>query len=156
VDFRRVGTWHWLAALAGLVLLISLWLPWYGVVGLNVNAWQAFTFVDLILALTALAAMALVPAVASQRAGAAARLLSSWLFWLALVAAILAVIRLINVPGVDTTFAGGAADITRKAGGFVGAVAAIAIAVFAWRGRNDTSFPGPMREPPSRARSRRV
>src|SRR4051794_17246555 len=118
MDFRRVRTWEWLTALAGLVLLISLWLPWYGVVGLNASGWQAFTFVDLLLALTALAAIALVPVTASQPAAAFPRLWATCLFWLALLAAIFAVARLINVPGVDTTLAGGAADITRKAGGF--------------------------------------
>jgi hypothetical protein len=148
MDLRRVGTWQWLAALAGLVLLISLWLPWYGVVGLNASAWQAFTFVDLLLALAGLLALALVPVVANQRAVEAARLMTSIVFWVGLAAAVFALIRLINVPGVDTTLAGGAADITRKAGGFIAAVAAIGLALFAWLGRRDPQFPGPLRTHP--------
>jgi hypothetical protein len=149
MDLRRVSVWEWLTGLAGLVLLVSLWLPWYGVVGLTANAWVAFTYVDLILALAALGAILLPIVTATQSAAAFPRLWARWLFWLALVAAIFAVIRLINVPGVDTLLAGGAADITRKAGGFIGAAAAIAIVVFDWRAKRDTSFPGPLREHPT-------
>jgi hypothetical protein len=148
MDLQRVSKWQWLAALAGVVLLVSLWLPWYGTVGLTANAWEAFTYVDLVLALAGLVAIALVPVTASQRAAAGPRLFASVLFWLALAAAILAVIRLINVPGVDTILAGGGADIKREAGGFVGAAAAIAVVVFAWLSRRDTSFPGPLRTHP--------
>jgi hypothetical protein len=148
VDLRRVGVWQWLTGLAGIVLLLSLWLPWYGAAGLTANAWEAFTFVDLVLALTALAAIALVLVTATQRAAAFPRFWSRCLTWLALAAAVLAVARLINVPGVDTILAGGAADITRKPGAFVGALAAIAVMVFAWRSKADTRFPGPLRTHP--------
>ncbi len=149
MDFRRVRVWDWLTALTGVVLLISLWLPWYGVVGINANAWEAFAYDDIILALAALGAIALVPITASQRAAAFPRLWARWLMWLALVAAILAVIRLISLPGVDTILAGGAAHITRKAGVFIGTAAAIVLVVFDWRSRRDTSLPGPLRTHPT-------
>jgi hypothetical protein len=31
MDLRRVRVWEWLTGLAGLALLVSLFLPWYGV-----------------------------------------------------------------------------------------------------------------------------
>lgn len=148
MDLRRLSAWDWLTALAGAVLFVDLFLPWYGAVGLTANAWEAFTFVDLILALAALSAIALVPVTASQGAARVPKILAKWVFWIGLVGAILAVIRLINVPGVDTILAGGAADITRKAGAFIGAAVAIALTFFAWRARRDETFPGPLRTHP--------
>jgi hypothetical protein len=149
VDLRRVSTWDWLTALAGAVLIADLFLPWYGSAGLTANAWEAFTYVDLLLALAGLAAIALVVVTATQRAAALPHAMSTWVLWIAVAAAIFAVIRLINVPGVDTILAGGGADITREAGAFIGAAVAIALVVFAWRARRDTSFPGPVRKHPT-------
>src|SRR5436305_598362 len=114
MDLKRVRRWDWLAAVAGVVLFIDLFVPWYGTAGQTANAWLAFTYVDLILALGALLGIALPIVVANQRAEAGARLMAACVFWVALVGAILAVIRIINVPGVDTLLAGGGADITRQ------------------------------------------
>jgi hypothetical protein len=150
VDLRRVRRWEWLTGLSGVVLFLSLLLPWYGSGGQTATAWQAFTFVDIILTLTALGAIALVVVTATQRTAAITQAMSACLVWVALVAVILVVGRLINVPGVDITLTGGSGDITREWGGFVGALAAIALLVFDWRSMRDKSFPVPMRSHPDR------
>ena len=149
MDLRRVRAWDWLTGLAGLVALVSLWLPWYGAGGLTANAWEVFTFVDLILALAGLAGIALVVVTATQRAARVAQIVAACALWIGLVAPILAVIRLISVPDADITLTGGSAHITREAGAFIGTVAAIALTAFAWRARRDTSFAGPLRTHPT-------
>lgn len=68
MDFSRIGTGHRIAAGAGLLLLIDLWLSWYklsedfgaGAAGFDtsITAWQSFDLTDILLALTALLAIA--------------------------------------------------------------------------------------------------
>lgn len=75
MDFNKIGRGHRIAAGAGLLLLIDLWLNWYSVnvpddlldrakaAGVSipdtaVSAWQAFDFTDILLALVALLAIA--------------------------------------------------------------------------------------------------
>src|SRR3954469_21627051 len=116
MDLRRVGTWQWLTGLSGLVLFVSLFLPWYGAGGLTGNAWESFAYVDLILALTGLAAIALVVVTARSRAAAVPLTMAGWLRWLALVAALLAIYRVLKLPNADVTLTGGATEVTRKAG----------------------------------------
>src|SRR4051794_29388989 len=71
VDFdrNRIGQGELIAGIAGLVLLIDLWIKWYGVskvggvnvgaAGVNVSgsAWQVFSFIDILLFLCALVAI---------------------------------------------------------------------------------------------------
>jgi hypothetical protein len=148
MDLRRVGTWQWLTGLAGLVLLVDLWLPWFGAGGLTANAWQSFAFIDLILALTALGAIGLVFVTARSSAAALPKRYAGILMWLAVVGALLAIYRLLKLPDADITLTGGAIEIARKAGLVIGILAAIAVAVFAWRSARDARFPGPLREHP--------
>jgi hypothetical protein len=148
VDLRRVRTWEWLTGLSGLVLFISLFLPWYGAGGQTATAWQSFTFDDIILTIAALGAVGLVVVTATQRTAAVPQAMAACMVWVALVAVILVVARLINVPAVDITLTGGSADITRQWGGFVGAAAAISMLVFVWRSMRDKRFPVPMRSHP--------
>jgi hypothetical protein len=139
MDLRRVRRWEWLTGLAGVVLLVSLFLPWYGAGGVTVNAWDAFAVNDVILALAGLAAVALPVVAAAQRTSSLPQAMTNLLVWLALVAAVVAVVRLLDAPG-----AGGA---TREAGAWLGAAAAVAIFAFNWRSMRDKSFPPVMRPP---------
>jgi hypothetical protein len=148
MDLRRVGTWQWLTGLAGLVLLIDLWLPWFGAGGLTANAWETLTFIDLILALTGLGAIALVVVTATSRAAALPKRFAAVLMWLAIVGALLALFRLLKPPEADITLTGGGIDVIRQAGVWIGLVAAAATAFFAYRSARDARFPGPLREHP--------
>src|SRR5690348_4562644 len=118
MDLRRVRTWDWLTGLAGLVLLVALFLPWYSTGGQNATGWESCTVLDSILALAALGGIALLVATATQRTAAIPQAVASSLTPILLVAAVLAVIRLLNLPG--------AAD-TREAGVWIGALAALAL-----------------------------
>jgi hypothetical protein len=148
VDLQRVGKWQWLTGAAGLVLLIALWLPWFGALGLTATAWESLSFIDLIAALTGLGAIALVVVTATQSAAALPKRFAAILMWLAIVAALLILFRLLKPPETDITLTGGGADVTRKIGVWIGLLAAIATAVFAHRSARDARFPGPLREHP--------
>ena len=55
VDPRRLSAGEWIAATAGVLLLVSLFLTWYDP---GVSGWEAFSITDILLALTAVLALA--------------------------------------------------------------------------------------------------
>jgi hypothetical protein len=136
MDVRRARTWDWLVGLSGLVLLVSLFLPWYSLGGLSANAWDSFTVVDVILALAALGGIALPVLAAMQRTAAVPQAWASSLIWIVLAAAVLAVIRLVDPP---------ADGVSRDAGVWIGAVAALALVAFDMKSMRDKRFPSVMR-----------
>jgi hypothetical protein len=124
MDLRRLRIGEWIAALAGIVLLVSLFLPWWSLPGdfrfesedLNGgyfeswmgdphasgsttwSAWEALSTTDVLLALLAVAAIAiwLVTATAENTApGIASQAL---LVPFALVMAVVCLIRVLNLP----------------------------------------------------------
>jgi hypothetical protein len=145
MDFGRVRKWDWLTGLAGLVLFVDLFMPWYRSGGVTATAWQSFAFIDLILALAALLAMDVVLVSAFSRAEAPAKLVAACAFWVGLVGAILAVFRVIKRPAVDIVVNGGAEHVVRDWGLFVGVLAAIALVWFAWRARQEMVSTRPLR-----------
>ena len=112
MDLRRLRAGDWLAALSGLVLLVSLLLPWYergptaciAVVGVkcpeprSFSAFEALTVIDWVLVAIALFALALWAATATQQAAAVPVATSSLLTLLALVALVLGVVRIVDLP----------------------------------------------------------
>ena len=136
MDVRRVRAWDWLTGAAGLVLLVSLFLPWYSAGGESATGWESFTVVDLIVALAALAAMALPVVTVVQRTAAVPQALSSTILWLLLLAAVLAVIRLLNPP-FD--------DVSRAAGVWIATIASLAAVAFDIKAMRDKTFPAAMR-----------
>jgi hypothetical protein len=136
MDLRRVRVWEWLTGLAGVVLLVSLFLPWYGAAGVSATGWESLTVVDVVLAITALGAMALPVLTAVQRTTAVPQAMTALLMPVALAAALLAVIHLLDLPD-------GASS--REAGVWIATVAAIAVFVFNSRSMGDKRFPHAMR-----------
>jgi hypothetical protein len=136
MDLRRVRAWDLLTGLAGAALLVSLFLPWYGGGATSASGWEAFTVIDIVLALAALSAMALPVVAAFQRTAAVPQSLTALIMLVAVPAALLAVIRLINLPG---------ADLSREAGAWIGAAAALALLAFNYRSMGDKAFPSAMR-----------
>ena len=65
MDLRRLRVGEWIVGASGLLLLIALFLPWYG--DPSSTAWEAFTVLDVILALLALAALSVPIVTATQR-----------------------------------------------------------------------------------------
>lgn len=165
MDLRRVRRWEWLTGAAGVVLLVSLFLPWYGLDNVNVggaipfdptataNAWESFAVVDVLLALAALGAMALPVVAAMQRTAAVPQALTAILIVFDTVAAVAAVVRLLNVPNAATVLRvlggeggySGSVDVTREPGVFIGTLAALAIFFFDYRSMADSRTPHAMR-----------
>jgi hypothetical protein len=142
MDLGRVRTWEWFTGLAGVMLLVSLFLPWYGAEGFEgtATAWQALSVIDVFLALVALLAIGYFAVTAAQRTAPVAQTYVAFLVWFAVVATILALVRLLSPPEVAP-----GADTSREIGVWLGAVEAIALFVGAWKGMRDRSFPRAMR-----------
>ena len=155
LDFRNLTPGELIAGLAGVALfVIMLVFKWYGIKGVVLgesggletmegatrNAFQAFTVTDLVLLLTALAAVALLlwgalgrPATGPIRPGAIDAALAGLAF--ALIA-----VRLISPPDLEITIPGGGSvgvsdfpdpnpyEVTREVGPWLGLVATALIA----------------------------
>ena len=110
--------------LCGALLVVDLFLPWYGAKGTSttINAWEAFTVNDSILLLVALFAIASWAAAATQRTSAMPMAVVSLTALLAIIGTILVLVRLASVPIPDGT---------REYGSWVGLAACLGILVAA-------------------------
>ncbi|MEA2418005.1 MAG: hypothetical protein QOE60_211 [Thermoleophilaceae bacterium] len=161
MDTSKLTIGDQIAAASGIVLIIALFLPWYGVdVNLgglsaseSANAWEALDFIDILLFLIALVAVG-VP-VAKATGNLPADVPGSLLVLVAGGLGLLLVLfRLIDLPTPDLGGAG--IDFSRKFGIFLGLIAAGGIAYGGWRANEDASVsvtpaaaPPPPAPPPS-------
>lgn len=137
MDIARLDRGLLIAGGGGLLLLISLFLPWYGVtaslgagspsVDVSVSAWDAFSLVDVLLFLVAVVAVAAAALTAAGRLPVLPLPLGRILLAAGGIALLLVLFRLLNVPG-DTSGVPGF-DIGREIGPFVALVAAVLIAL---------------------------
>lgn len=137
MDVGRLTQGQKIAGAAGLLLLISLWLGWYGVdlgpaaaaVGVSIdvtaNAWEAFGMIDLLLFLTALAAIALAVLTATGRTADLPVNPAQVAAGLGALSTLLVLYRIINPPGEG--------GIGVEFGAFIGLLAAAGVAFGAWR-----------------------
>ena len=141
------------AGAGGLLLLVSLYLPWYGLelpagtgnlaapvlaaelAGATASGWQAFTVTDILLALLALPAIA-VPIVSLTARGPAkpiaVEVIASAVGWIAVV---LVAYRLIDPPGPN-------AFIALRYGAWLALAGALIAWVGSWLAMSDESTPG--------------
>jgi len=104
VDLRRLRFGEWLAGLSGAALLLSLFLPWYGVsAARTVDAWQAFGAIDVLLAVVAAMAIGLAVLTAVHPTAAVPTGLASLLTLVGLVATGLLVYRAISPPDLGVS-----------------------------------------------------
>jgi hypothetical protein len=119
-----------IAGAGGLVLLLSLFLPWYGPG--NVTGWQALTVIDVLLALLALLAIA-VPVISVASRGpakpVAVEVIASAIGWLAVL---LVAIRLVFPPD----------DLSVRFGVWLALAGAVIGWVGSWMSLRDESTPG--------------
>jgi hypothetical protein len=129
---RRPGPGEIVVGASGLLLLVAMFLPWFGLDGRvrvpgvgaisigaqNQNAWEAFGGVDVVLALAAaLAILVLVVAFFAEPPPA----LVLAVIVLAGLAALLIVYRLIDVPDIEIDAPGDASyEVARRLGAFLG------------------------------------
>jgi hypothetical protein len=135
MDLRRLRAGEWILALSGVVLLVSLFLPWYRP---SLTAWEALAVNDVILAVVGLAALAALVATATQRVPAVPIALEAMVAALGVVALLLVVVRAIWLPD--------AAD-QRDYGLWIGLAGAVGIVVGGWIGIRDERMPAAPKRP---------
>ena len=148
MDISRLSQGELIAGGSGLALLVAMFLPWYGVdvstpianvsASNSVSAWKAFDFVDILLFLIALVAIAVpvarmtdslpedVPgATLIVAAGGLGVLLVLW--------------RIIDLPTPDISSIGSVkVDFSRKIGVFLGLIATAGVAYGGWRAMEES------------------
>ena len=160
MDTSKLTLGDQIAAASGIALIIVLFLPWYGVdvnVGAfsaseSANAWEALSFIDILLFLIGLVAIG-VPV--AKAMGSLPDDIPGPLLVLAVggLAVLLVLFRLIDLPTPD---GGGGVDFGRKIGIFLGLIAAAGITYGGWRANEEApasstpaAAPPPPAPPPS-------
>lgn len=117
MDTSRISFGEMVAAASGLALLLFMFFPWYGfggksvevpgsgtisTPGADVNAWQAFSFIDLLLFLAGVLAIALAAARAADAMPSGLPAPPATIVLAAGALAVLLVLyRILNVPGPE-------------------------------------------------------
>ena len=101
MDLRRLRAGEWGAALCGLALLVSLWLPWYSgssAAGSSLSGWESLAALDVLLALIAAAAVGLLVVTAAQSVPAVPIAFSVFLTLAGILGVLLVLFRLLSLP----------------------------------------------------------
>jgi hypothetical protein len=123
MKLERLQSGEWLACAGGALLLVALFLPWFG----DADAWQAFDVVDVILLIAALAGIG-VAGFAAANAKTDAPISSAALTVpIGAVATLLVLYRLIDPV----------AGLAREVGLYLGLLAAAGITYGSWRSIRD-------------------
>jgi hypothetical protein len=141
VDTSKLSVGDQIAAASGVVLLIALFLPWYGVdvnigpvsASESASAWEALDFIDILLFLISLVAIG-VPV--AKAMGALPEEVPGPLLVVAAggLGVLLVLFRIVDLPTPDL---GSGVDFGRKFGIFVGLLATGGIAYGGWRANEE-------------------
>jgi hypothetical protein len=96
MDLRRLRVGEWLVGACGVLMLVALFAPWYG--NPSSSAWEAFTILDVILALLALAALSVPLVTATHRVPAVPLAIESLTALFGSIGVVLVLIRVLNLP----------------------------------------------------------
>lgn len=155
MDLRRLRFGDWVMAGGGLAVLIVMFLGWYRpaeavetpvrggqilVFEGELNAWQAFTVVDVVLALAAVLALVAFVVTLSQPTAAMPLALGVFTALVGTLALLLVVMRMIWPPDIGT---GDLVATERLAGAWVGLVAITVLAGGALASIRDERLPPP-------------
>ena len=134
---RRLRLGEWLAVLAGVGLIASLSLDWYGLRGREaaLSGWAAFDVIDVLLVLVAGVAIALAVAQVTRDRPALPVGAAVLTVTLGLLAIVLVLYRIVNEPGPDEF-------VDVRAGAYVGLLATAAIVAGGWLSLADEHVPG--------------
>lgn len=131
MDLNRLNTGERLAGLSGLLLLISMFVHWYGVKGFSggADAWQAFSLIDIVLLIVAVAAMGLALLGPSRSDLELPVTASAVVTSFGALAVVLVLLRLIDPPDIGVAAFAPHAEVTRKIGIWLGLLTSIGVAV---------------------------
>lgn len=144
MDTSRISFGEMVAGASGVALFIFMFFPWYGidfegfggVEGGSGNAWEFFSFIDILLFLVVVLAVGMA---AARAAGAMPANLPAPAGTIVAAAGALAVLlilfRLISAPDPEIT--GDAVDLSRKIGIFLGLIAAAGITFGGYTASNE-------------------
>jgi hypothetical protein len=155
LDFTVLNRGEKIAGVAGILLILIMFIfDWYSVkvTGISVpnsgaNAWDAYSFIDIVLFITALAAIALTLLAASDAEVGIPVAASAIVTLLGILSVILIIFRIIDKPGdtgAASALVGGSVTVSLEAGVFLGLIAAAGIAVGGYLAMQEegTSFGG--------------
>jgi hypothetical protein len=142
MDTSRLTSGDITAGVGGIVLLISLFLPWYGVsvnvagfsASENASGWEVFSTIDIILFAIAVVAITLVALKALDQVPAETPV-PLILLGLGALAVLLIIYRLIDSPAPSDL--PDEVDVSRKIGIFIGLIGAAGIAYGGWRANTE-------------------
>ena len=128
------------AGAGGFALLASMFLHWYGLAlpggrAREVTAWQAFSVLDVVLALLALVPFALVFTQATRDSAALPVLFSVLTTCAGAIAALLILYRIANQPGPNDV-------VEVEAGAWLAFLAAVVVAAGGWASMRVEAMPG--------------
>jgi hypothetical protein len=99
MDLRRLRVGEWITAISGVVLLASLFAPWYGAEDVpTTSGFESLALLDIVLALVAAGAVALWIITAAQRLPAVPLTVNTLVCISALLAVVLVMIRVVDLP----------------------------------------------------------
>jgi hypothetical protein len=98
MDLRRLRVGEWIVGASGLVLFVALFLPWYGGEEASRTGWQSLGALDVVIAITAVAALAIPVVTAMQRTPALPLAHESLVTLFGMVVVLLVLIRVLNMP----------------------------------------------------------
>jgi hypothetical protein len=138
MDVRRLRPGEWLAFAGGVALLVSLFSTWYtiegGLLSASASGWQAFTVIDVLLALVAACGIALAVVQAVDTRPALPVAASVLLVPVGFVGVLLVLFRLIFQPGPNEF-------VNLGAGAWLALAATLAITAGAWLAVADERAP---------------
>ena len=123
----RLRTGEWIAGVAGVVLLIVMFLRWYQIDARSIDAWEAFSVTDIFLAAAAIAGILTAVLTAANTKPDAPITWEAGTVLVAFIATVLALYRLLDPPG----------DLTRCYGVYLGLVVVLVVLVGAFLAERD-------------------
>lgn len=139
MDPRRLSAGEWIAATAGVLLLVSLFLTWYDP---GVSGWEAFAVLDIVLALTAVLGLAGWAAGAGDRTHPTGVAVLSLTLIVSFFAGLLVLYRTLDPPGDG--------GVERALGSWLGLAGALGVMGGTVRAMRDE---GPARRSPEAERA---
>lgn len=128
MDLREERSAEWMTLASGIVVIVALFLPWYGAAGETASGWSALTVIDVVLAVCASFGIALWFLMAQQPTPAVPLAVAGLGAWLGLVAIVLCLIRVVDSP---------ADGLGLEYGTFVALAGSVGLAVGMWRSLGD-------------------
>ncbi len=99
MDLRRLRAGEWITAISGIALLVSLFSPWYGDEAISASGFESLAVLDVVLALIAAMAVALLLITAAQGIPAIPLAFNVFLTFAGLLGVLLVLVRVIDLPG---------------------------------------------------------